>query len=110
LGFLEELLEKGWSQQYGARHLNRIIQNNVITPISKMMSSDQLIGGDIVDIDFKDEKFQYFRRPRTKEQLLSWKVINDQISLPDNNKSIKSNGGAIKVKPKRGKGKSIDAK
>jgi ATP-dependent Clp protease ATP-binding subunit ClpB len=51
----EYLLREGTDIKYGARHLKRAIDRNVVHPISNLIASDQIQGGDLIHIDFDDE-------------------------------------------------------
>jgi ATP-dependent Clp protease ATP-binding subunit ClpA len=47
----EFLLEEGTDQRYGARHLKRAIERNVVCPLSRLLATGQLHQGDLVLID-----------------------------------------------------------
>jgi ATP-dependent Clp protease ATP-binding subunit ClpB len=47
----EFLLEEGTDQRYGARHLKRAIERNVVCPLSRLLATGQLRQGDLVLID-----------------------------------------------------------
>lgn len=70
--FLDLVIKEGTSVQHGARHLSRAIQNLVITPISKMIASEQLIGGDNVIISTNKDKPKFIREERTDKQIENW--------------------------------------
>jgi ATP-dependent Clp protease ATP-binding subunit ClpA len=46
------LLAEGTDLKYGARHLKRAIERNLVQPISNLIASDQIRAGDLVGIDF----------------------------------------------------------
>jgi len=46
------LLEEGTDVKYGARHLKRAIERLVVQPISNLIATDQVRGGDWVKVDF----------------------------------------------------------
>jgi ATP-dependent Clp protease ATP-binding subunit ClpB len=48
----EFLLEEGTDQRYGARHLKRAIERNVVGPLSRLLATGQLHQGDILLIDW----------------------------------------------------------
>ncbi len=55
-----ELLSKeGYSPQYGARPLKRVIQNKVLTPIASLMLSKSISRGGEVDISVKNGEFTF---------------------------------------------------
>ena len=48
----EFLLQEGTDERYGARHLKRAIERNVVSALSRLMSTGQLHQGDILLIDW----------------------------------------------------------
>jgi len=49
------LLREGTDMKYGARHLKRAIERTVVHPLSNLVASDQVHGGDLLRIDFDPE-------------------------------------------------------
>jgi ATP-dependent Clp protease ATP-binding subunit ClpB len=47
----EFLLEEGTDQRYGARHLKRAIERNVVCPLSRLLATRQVNQGDVLLID-----------------------------------------------------------
>ena len=50
------LLREGTDMKYGARHLKRAIERTVVHPLSNLVASDQVHGGDLIGIGFDPEK------------------------------------------------------
>ena len=48
----EFLLREGTDMKYGARHLKRAIERSLVHPLSNLIASDQVHGGDLLRIDF----------------------------------------------------------
>lgn len=48
------LCEAGYSQEYGARHLNRVIKKEILHPLSELHLMDRIQEGDRVRIRLKD--------------------------------------------------------
>ena len=48
------LLEQGIDIKYGARHLKRAIERLLVQPMSNLIASDQVRGGDCIRIDFDE--------------------------------------------------------
>jgi ATP-dependent Clp protease ATP-binding subunit ClpA len=46
------LLREGTDLKYGARHLKRAIQRNLVHPLSNLIATGQVRGGDLVRVDF----------------------------------------------------------
>lgn len=59
----KELLEEGYSKEYGARHLKRAITRSLMKPLAKIFNSGQITSGDIIIVDFK-EVFEFYVQPR----------------------------------------------
>jgi ATP-dependent Clp protease ATP-binding subunit ClpA len=51
----QHLLEQGTDVKYGARHLRRAIERLIVQPLSNLIATDQLRGGDLIQIDM-DQK------------------------------------------------------
>jgi ATP-dependent Clp protease ATP-binding subunit ClpB len=54
-GGKEYLLREGTDLKYGARHLKRAIERHVVDPLSNLIASGQVKGGDFVLVDFDEE-------------------------------------------------------
>lgn len=46
------LLRSGTDVKYGARHLKRAIERSLVHPISNLMASGQIDGGDLIAVDY----------------------------------------------------------
>lgn len=53
------LAEKGYDPQFGARPLNRLIQNTLLNRIANMIIGNQVGEGDSITIDYKKDDFVY---------------------------------------------------
>ena len=51
----EFLLREGTDMKYGARHLKRAIERSLVHPLSNLIASDQIRGGDLVRVDYDSE-------------------------------------------------------
>ncbi len=54
-GAREFLLKEGTDLKYGARHLKRAIERLLVQPMSNLIATDQVRGGDCVFVDFNEE-------------------------------------------------------
>jgi ATP-dependent Clp protease ATP-binding subunit ClpA len=52
------LLREGTDLKYGARHLKRAIERHLVHPLSNLIASEQVSGGDLVQIDFDNLRGQ----------------------------------------------------
>jgi ATP-dependent Clp protease ATP-binding subunit ClpA len=53
------LAEKGYDPQFGARPLNRLIQNTILNKIANMIIGSEVKAGDTIVIDFKNGDLVY---------------------------------------------------
>jgi len=51
----EFLLREGTDMKYGARHLKRAIERSLVHPLSNLIASDQIRGGDLIKVDFDSD-------------------------------------------------------
>jgi len=51
----EFLLREGTDMKYGARHLKRAIERSLVHPLSNLIASDQIRGGDLIKVDFNSD-------------------------------------------------------
>ena len=72
----EYLADKGYDPQFGARPLNRLIQNTILNKIANMVIGATLKSGDTVVIDFKKNELVYevkskrYKSAMTMDQVL----------------------------------------
>jgi len=53
------LLQEGTDPKYGARHLKRAIEKNIVFPLANLVATGQIKLGDFIRIDRKDEVFTF---------------------------------------------------
>jgi ATP-dependent Clp protease ATP-binding subunit ClpB len=53
------LAEEGYSPQYGARPLKRLIQNKILTPIASLIVSKGILKGGVISVDIKNKEFVF---------------------------------------------------
>jgi ATP-dependent Clp protease ATP-binding subunit ClpA len=49
------LLREGTDMKYGARHLKRAIERTIVHPLSNLIASEQVRGGDLLRVEFDEE-------------------------------------------------------
>ena len=52
------MLNEGTDMKYGARHLKRAIERILVQPMSNLIATEQIRGGDWVRVDFDSENKQ----------------------------------------------------
>src|SRR4051812_13004735 len=55
------LLHEGTDPRYGARHLKRAIERNVVFPLANLVATGQIKLGDFVRIDLQDSKLSFIK-------------------------------------------------
>jgi ATP-dependent Clp protease ATP-binding subunit ClpB len=78
------LLEEGTDLKFGARHLKRAIERLLVQPISNLIATDQVRGGDWIRVDF-DEQVRTLRFSREAEGLPVGemaRLVDTSITMP----------------------------
>ena len=67
----EFLLTEGTDQRYGARHLKRAIERNIVYPLANLLATEQVHVGDLICIDFNK-----------KESCLTFTREGENLTMP----------------------------
>ena len=90
------LLEEGTDLKYGARHLKRAIERLLVQPMSNLIATDQVRGGDWIRVDYNDSACA-LRFAREAEGL----PVQDMARLVDTSVTIPAaaftNGGVAET-------------
>jgi len=92
------LLEEGTDLKYGARHLKRAIERLLVQPMSNLIATDQVRGGDWIRVDYNDSA-RALRFAREAEGL----PVQDMARLVDTSVTIPAAAlanGAVVEPPK----------
>jgi ATP-dependent Clp protease ATP-binding subunit ClpA len=78
------LLQQGTDLKYGARHLKRAIDRNLVHPLSNLMASCQVRGGDLVRIEHDSEgnKLTFFKDAEDLSTHAMLQMVDDSIVPP----------------------------
>jgi ATP-dependent Clp protease ATP-binding subunit ClpB len=78
------LLSEGTDLKYGARHLKRAIDKHLVHPLSNLMASAQVRGGDLVRIDFDSHagKLIFFKDAEDLSTHAMLKMVDESIVPP----------------------------
>jgi ATP-dependent Clp protease ATP-binding subunit ClpB len=78
------LLTEGTDLKYGARHLKRAIDRLLVHPLSNLMASSQVRGGDLVRVDFDIDahKLIFFKDAEDLSTHAMLKMVDDTIIPP----------------------------
>jgi ATP-dependent Clp protease ATP-binding subunit ClpB len=90
------LLEEGTDLKYGARHLKRAIERLLVQPMSNLIATEQIRGGDWIRVDYEDSA-RNLRFAKEAERL----PVQDMARLVDTSITIPtmtlSNGAAAET-------------
>jgi ATP-dependent Clp protease ATP-binding subunit ClpA len=78
------LLSEGTDLKYGARHLKRAIDRHLVHPLSNLMASHQVRGGDLVRVDFdsRAQKLIFFKDAEDLSTHAMLQMVDDSIVPP----------------------------
>lgn len=57
------IIESGFDIRYGARHLKRSIEKNIVDPLANLVLTHQIEMGDVVHIEVRDDKLSFNKLP-----------------------------------------------
>ncbi len=74
------VLEAGTDMKYGARHLKRAIERLLVQPMSNLIASEQIRGGDLIAVDYDESagRLCFFREGEGLEFQEMTRIVADQ--------------------------------
>jgi ATP-dependent Clp protease ATP-binding subunit ClpB len=83
-GAKEFLLRDGTDLKYGARHLKRAIERNLVHPLSNLIATQQVRGGDLirVDIDPAGTRLTFFKEAEDMPAYAMVQMVDTSIAAP----------------------------
>ncbi len=91
-GAREFLLTEGTDQRYGARHLKRAIERNIVYPLANLLATEQIHIGDLICIDFNK-----------KESCLTFTREGENLTMP-----VRKQEPVTLLRAAPAKGKSVE--
>ena len=88
------LLQEGIDFKYGARHLKRSIERFLVYPLSNLVATEQVGLGDLVYVDFDDDRGKLSFSKRSGGALIADAQEADDESAPP---AAKSGGAAVQL-------------
>src|SRR5437899_7345852 len=84
------LLREGTDLKYGARHLKRAIDRELVDPLSNLIASGQVRGGDLISVDFNSATNQmaFFKEAEDVPDHAIFKLLELVVSNPATAHSI----------------------
>jgi ATP-dependent Clp protease ATP-binding subunit ClpB len=83
-GAKEFLLRDGTDLKYGARHLKRAIERNLVHPLSNLIATQQVRGGDLirVDVDPVSPRLTFFKEAEDMPAYAMVQMVDTSIAPP----------------------------
>jgi ATP-dependent Clp protease ATP-binding subunit ClpB len=80
----EYLLREGTDMKYGARHLKRAIDRNLVHPLSNLIATEQVRGGDLIRVDFDNElsRLTFFKEAEDMPAYAMVQMVDTSIAPP----------------------------
>ncbi len=80
----EYLLREGTDVKYGARHLKRAIDRNLVHPLSNLIATDQVRGGDLIRVDFDNSlaHLTFFKEAEDMPAYAMVQMVDTSIAPP----------------------------
>ena len=78
------LLREGTDLKYGARHLKRAIERNLVHPLSNLIATEQVRGGDLVRVDFEECSGQltFFKEAEDMPAYAMVQMVDTSVAPP----------------------------
>ena len=78
------LLEEGTDLKYGARHLKRAIDRNLVHPLSNLIATEQVRGGDLIRVDFDRgfSRLTFFKEAEDMPAYAMAQMVDTSVAPP----------------------------
>jgi ATP-dependent Clp protease ATP-binding subunit ClpC len=61
--YLEKILKEGTDPQFGARPMRRAVERLLVAPLSRLIASNQVQAGDVIDVRLRNDAPIFIREP-----------------------------------------------
>ncbi len=78
----EFLLREGTDVKYGARHLKRAIDRNLVHPLSNLIATEQVRGGDLIRVDLEGGRLTFFKEAEDMPAYAMIQMVDTSIAPP----------------------------
>jgi ATP-dependent Clp protease ATP-binding subunit ClpB len=80
----EFLLREGTDMKYGARHLKRAIERNLVHPLSNLIATQQVRGGDLIRVDFdaSGSRLTFFKEAEDMPAYAMVQMVDTSLAAP----------------------------
>src|SRR2546423_7648585 len=78
------LLREGTDMKYGARHLKRAVDRNLVHPMSNLIATGQIRGGDLLRVDFNDtlKGLTFFKDAEDMPAYVMARMVDTSVAAP----------------------------
>jgi len=78
------LLREGTDMKYGARHLKRAIDRNLVHPLSNLIATEQVRGGDLIRVDYDSalSRLTFFKEAEDMPAYAMVQMVDTSIAPP----------------------------
>ena len=78
------LLREGTDMKYGARHLKRAIDRNLVHPLSNLIATEQVCGGDLIRVDMDDagSRLTFFKEAENMPAYAMVQMVDTSVAPP----------------------------
>jgi hypothetical protein len=78
------LLSEGTDMKYGARHLKRAIDRNLVHPLSNLIATEQVRGGDLIRVDYDSalSRLTFFKEAEDMPAYAMVQMVDTSIVPP----------------------------
>jgi ATP-dependent Clp protease ATP-binding subunit ClpB len=79
------LLSEGTDLKYGARHLKRAVDRNLVHSLSNLMATGQVVGGDLIRADFDDQLpgLTFFKEAENMPAHVMARMVDKSVIPPE---------------------------
>jgi len=80
----EHLLREGTDMKYGARHLKRAIDRSLVHPLSNLIATEQVRGGDLIRVDFDEcqSRLTFFKEAEDMPAYAMVQMVDTSLAPP----------------------------
>jgi ATP-dependent Clp protease ATP-binding subunit ClpA len=80
----DHLLREGTDMKYGARHLKRAIERSLVHPLSNLIATEQVRGGDLIRVDFDTDEQQmtFFKEAEDMPAYAMMQMVDFSVPVP----------------------------
>jgi ATP-dependent Clp protease ATP-binding subunit ClpA len=64
------ILDCGYDPTLGARPLRRAIEVELVDPLSRLLATQRIVLGDVIEVEVEDDRLAFYRRPRAETGLV----------------------------------------